>query len=59
MNPNEIFKVSAKKGTGVSELLNNIITLILQIDLLNNIYVRIIRKYSNSLKAIFNLRKYF
>lgn len=28
MNPNEIFKVSAKKGTGVAELLNNIVTLI-------------------------------
>ncbi|CAD8165063.1 unnamed protein product [Paramecium octaurelia] len=28
MNPNEIFKVSAKKGTGVTELLNNIVTLI-------------------------------
>lgn len=28
MNPNEIFKVSAKKGTGVTDLLNNIVTLI-------------------------------
>lgn len=28
MNPNEIFKVSAKKGTGVTDLLNNIVALI-------------------------------